>query len=278
MANKMALVVGLEVAGWQKDVSRMSKFLKDRGFPVKGFTESDATPSNVLGEIDQAAELLQEPNDFFVFYFSGHGASRSDSSSDEDDGRDELLCLANNSAIVDDDLWKRWLKFNQKVRVALLTDSCHSGTVGRALPGGRATWSPKPQARSAPADLPPPRFPSMGLRTEKESPDPIADDKPRMRGDASRAPGIDVRGKVAASMVHMSGCRDKEESFGSSTSGGKFTSAFLAAAAEANYDKCHEKIRGILAPSGRQDSQLTYYGGYIKKFRSQAVLDLNATL
>jgi hypothetical protein len=135
---------------------------------------------------------------------------------EEDDGKDELLCVANRQTIVDDELWSLWKNFVEQVRIVLLTDSCHSGTVARALPRTAATrgrdsarddssahyeWEAVPHTRSR-RELSRPRFPSMGLN------------KPEVRTRGVTDPSD----MVAASLIHISGCRDEQESFGSKMS------------------------------------------------------------
>lgn len=273
MVKAKALVAGLEVGGWQKDVEGMSSLLRNCGFDVKTLEGSAATRDAILGEIKSASERF-EPNDFFVFHFSGHGAQRSESSSgDEGDNKDELLCVANRQTIVDDELWALWKEFVEQVRIVLLTDSCHSGTVARALPRAAATrgadasrgddssryeWDPVQQTRSR-NELPPPRFPNMGLKPQA-----------RTRGASS------LSDMVAASMIHISGCRDEQESWGSSGSGGRFTNAFIDAynrVANQGYEELYRQIKQTLSQSSnRQDSQLNYYGNYLEDFRRQPVL------
>lgn len=66
------------------------------------------------------------PFDKLVVYFSGHGSSVVDKSSDELDGRDEALVFK-DACILDDDL--RHLIQTQIKNLILLIDCCHSGSI-----------------------------------------------------------------------------------------------------------------------------------------------------
>jgi len=77
------------------------------------------------------------PDDYFIFYFAGHGTSVKDEDGDEEDGQDEAFCfltpsgkLTPQSCMIDDifaDLILRSVP--QQTRVLILTDCCHSGSI-----------------------------------------------------------------------------------------------------------------------------------------------------
>jgi hypothetical protein len=54
-----------------------------------------------------------------------------DQNGDEADLEDETWCLYDGQ-LIDDELWELWAGFADDVRVLVLSDSCHSGTVVRA--------------------------------------------------------------------------------------------------------------------------------------------------
>lgn len=66
-------------------------------------------------------------DDLFVFYISGHGGQVNDVEGDEDDSKDETLCLWDGS-VSDDYLRKLWQEVPRGVRVFFVTDTCNSGT------------------------------------------------------------------------------------------------------------------------------------------------------
>jgi hypothetical protein len=72
--------------------------------------------------------------DLFVLTYSGHGGQVPDSSGDEqDDKQDETWCLYDGQ-LIDDELYLELSRFAAGVRILVLSDSCHSGTVVRAQP------------------------------------------------------------------------------------------------------------------------------------------------
>jgi hypothetical protein len=91
--------------------------------------DDKATRAEVTTSIQQAARELQ-PGDLFLLHYSGHGASIADKNGDESDGRDETWCLF-DGMLIDDELALLWAKFRPGVRIIVLSDSCHSGTVTR---------------------------------------------------------------------------------------------------------------------------------------------------
>eukprot|EP00927_Polykrikos_kofoidii_P076720 TRINITY_DN7375_c0_g1_i1.p1 TRINITY_DN7375_c0_g1~~TRINITY_DN7375_c0_g1_i1.p1 ORF type:complete len:368 (-),score=64.30 TRINITY_DN7375_c0_g1_i1:145-1200(-) len=78
-----------------------------------------------------------EQDDYFVFYFSGHGINVEDKDDDEEDGQDEAFCFVNKHGkinvhtIMTDDQFAKIItsSIHDQVRVLILTDCCHSGTI-----------------------------------------------------------------------------------------------------------------------------------------------------
>ena len=80
----------------------------------------------------QAAGLL--PGDLLLICRSGHGGRARDISGDELDGYDETLCLWDRQ-VLDDEMWELLCEaVPAGVRVALITDACHSETAWRGAP------------------------------------------------------------------------------------------------------------------------------------------------
>lgn len=66
----------------------------------------------------------------FVIYYSGHGGQVSDVNGDEADAYDETWCLYNGQ-LIDDEIYYAFSSFKEGVRIFMLSDSCHSGTVAK---------------------------------------------------------------------------------------------------------------------------------------------------
>jgi hypothetical protein len=86
--------------------------------------------------------------DTLVISFSGHGTYQPDTDGDEADGLDEALCpydlQTKGEALTDDEIRNLFLTRKAGVRIVLLSDSCHSGTVTRAAKAEKdATTRPR---------------------------------------------------------------------------------------------------------------------------------------
>jgi hypothetical protein len=141
---KRALCIGInyansemELYGAVNDAQDWATLLVERGVQVQNvLLEKEATRANILKGL---TELLQAtgPNELAIITFAGHGTWVPDLDGDEIDGRDEAWCPydLDNELILDDELY---LLFDQnrkpEARVALIADSCHSGTVMRSAP------------------------------------------------------------------------------------------------------------------------------------------------
>lgn len=91
-----------------------------------------ATRKAVLAALRAGAKKLKS-GDLFLLTYSGHGGQVDDVSGDEDDKLDETWCLYDGE-LIDDELYLELSRFAGGVRVLVLSDSCHSGTVTRARP------------------------------------------------------------------------------------------------------------------------------------------------
>ncbi|MGI9419917.1 MAG: caspase family protein, partial [Geminicoccaceae bacterium] len=66
----------------KKDARAMASFLKDQGYEVRTLLDSQATRVRILRELSDYLENRLEPNDRFVFFFSGHGETKERSGRD----------------------------------------------------------------------------------------------------------------------------------------------------------------------------------------------------
>jgi hypothetical protein len=94
----------------------------------------NATREAVKSAIATASEELSSGDMLFLTY-SGHGGFILDKSGDEDDNLDETWCLYDGQ-LLDDELYYLWSLFDEGVRIFIISDSCHSGTVAKANPKG----------------------------------------------------------------------------------------------------------------------------------------------
>lgn len=137
--KRQALVVGIsdykgtqaDLGGIDQDVAKMKKLFEGWGFDVTVLFDKESL--KIVDHLTQYAKGMGS-DDFFTFYYSGHGSHKVDENGDEEDNQDETLVLSDgeeNTHLIDDILFA---KFNAiKAKKMIFFDSCHSGTVFRAL-------------------------------------------------------------------------------------------------------------------------------------------------
>jgi hypothetical protein len=138
-ANKQALCMGIndylgtqnDLRGCINDAMNWGNLLKTKyGYNITTLLDSQVTRANV---IDKIKHITQTPGlTHFVLTYSGHGSQVIDSNNDEADGKDETLYLYDGN-LVDDDIREILSQIPAGVKVAVISDSCHSGTVTRAF-------------------------------------------------------------------------------------------------------------------------------------------------
>ncbi len=96
-------------------------------FRSRALVNEAATLSALQSFLDETAGELFE-NDILFLSFSGHGGLLQDINGDEGGGMDQTFLLY-DQMIVDDQLNLEWAKFRKGVRILVVADSCHSGTV-----------------------------------------------------------------------------------------------------------------------------------------------------
>ena len=116
-----------------KDCLDMKDIAEAQNFEsITVFLNEEGTRDAVTNAINLASKALVTGDMLFISY-SGHGASIPDKSGDEEDGKDESWCLF-DGYLLDDELYALWTKFEKGVRIMVVSDSCHSGTVTKVDP------------------------------------------------------------------------------------------------------------------------------------------------
>jgi hypothetical protein len=114
---------------------------------VKLLINEQATKQMILQTMDEWLVEGTAPGDKVVFFFSGHGYYQKDLNGDEDDSYDEAL-VAHDAKLIsdkespavfenlisDDEIQQRIAQLSDR-QVMVVIDSCHSGTMTRALNG-----------------------------------------------------------------------------------------------------------------------------------------------
>lgn len=89
------------------------------------------TSENLTALLKSYSETLIE-NDFLLITYSGHGGTIEDQNFDEPDCQDETWCLFDRQYL-DDELWLCFSRFKKGVKIFLISDSCHSGSVAKGI-------------------------------------------------------------------------------------------------------------------------------------------------
>lgn len=209
------------LAACEFDANDMAALAKAQGFQPSVLLTEKATSAAVIGAISAAAKSLAAGDAFFLSY-SGHGGQMPDTNGDEPDGQDETWVLFDRQ-LIDDELWALWAKFKSGVRIIVLSDSCHSGSVTRAMPplavgGGGAVRRVR---------LMPPSQAAKVYRARRREYDAIQ----------AAVPATE-KAMVKASIILVSGCQDNQlsadgdrnglftENLKKAWRGGKFTGSY----------------------------------------------------
>lgn len=210
----------------------------------------DATRAKTLAAIRAAAKQLKSGDLFFLSY-SGHGGQVDDISGEEDDKLDETWCLYDGQ-FVDDELYLELSRFAKGVRVLVLSDSCHSGTVTRAKPPATAPSGQRPK-------MMPPDIAKKVYADHKDFYDQLQRDVTKASKSASSLDPdaalahvtvssrlTKVAAKCKAAVILISGCQDNQTSMDGEHNGA-FTEQLLRVwnqgAYRGNYARFHGAIK-----------------------------------
>lgn len=182
----------MDLAGCVNDARDWQALLEARGYHVDCLHDGEATRARIVDALTSIIGSAQE-QDSVVFMFAGHGSWLPDASGDEPDERDEMMCpvdVMSEQYLLDDDLHRIFCTKRASVRLYVIADCCHSGSVIRyATTGGTPM-----KARFLPPDV----FARGNQRFER------AIDR------AARAP---ARTKRSYPALLFSGCQDSEFSY-----------------------------------------------------------------
>jgi hypothetical protein len=265
-ASARSLHIGLNAvdpahyAGWRGDLVAcefdardMAALARAAGVKPTTLLTKKATRRAVLSGIRSAAKALKS-GDFFFLTFSGHGGQVDDVSGEEQDRLDETWCLF-DAQLIDDELYLELSRFAKGVRVLVLSDSCHSGTVTRAAPPrdgrpGRPRMLPPAIARRAYLDHQA-FYDGLQRQAAKAAGKALADPDAALAlvEHGTRLTSISARCKAA--VILISGCQDNQTSMDGDHNGA-FTEQLLRVwnkgAFAGNYPRFHAAIKAGMDP------------------------------
>ena len=224
----------------EKDCDDMRVIAKAQGFQTHILKSQQATREAVAAKISELASQLKD-GDFFLLSYSGHGGTIPDVDGDEDDQVDETWCLFDGQ-LLDDELNILWAKFKAGVRLLVISDSCHSGTMLKnidleALDLRNAGQLVEPDEVVEHARAMPRKIARKTARRNHQFYADLQYDLP------------DPRPEILASVRLLSGCQEDELSW-EGKGNGRFTAAlkqtFANGAFDGDYTTFHQSITELV--------------------------------
>lgn len=146
MSLHKALLVGINdyrdapLRGCINDVMQMKEILQRyynfQDDSIRLLLDADATCLGIQSGLKWLAEDGADADAVRVFHFSGHGSYVPDKNGDEPDGRDECIVPYDYRTVgmlTDDALKILYDTFPRRGNLTLVMDSCHSGSVQKAI-------------------------------------------------------------------------------------------------------------------------------------------------
>jgi metacaspase-1 len=221
------------------DANDMEKLAGERGFQTHKLLTKQATANALTEALDGASSKLDN-GDIMVLTYSGHGGQVPDANGDERDRMDETWVLYDRQ-MVDDEVYSLLGKFKSGVRVAIFSDSCHSGTVAReavelvgpervaeSMNGGNG--SDQPRVKGMPDEV---------VRS-------VYDANKEMYDEIQKSlPPFD-KANIGASVILTSGCQDNQTSLDGDKNG-LFTQTLLKVWDDGSFDSSYRTFRRRIA-------------------------------
>jgi len=221
------------------DANDMEKLAEGRGFETHKLLTKKATAKALTEALEEASSKLDN-GDILLFTYSGHGGQVPDANGDERDRMDETWVLYDRQ-MVDDEVYSLLGKFKPGVRIAIFSDSCHSGTVAReavelvgedrvaeSMNGGNG--SGQPRVKGMPDDV---------VRS-------VYDANKEMYDEIQKSVPPFDKANIGASVILTSGCQDNQTSLDGDKNG-LFTQTLLEVWNNGSFDSSYRTFRRRIA-------------------------------
>ena len=222
----------------ENDADTMTEIARQQGFETHQLKTANATREAVAKAIRGAASELSS-GDFYLLTYSGHGGQVENVERDDDleqDEKDDTWCLYDGQ-LLDDEISVLLAGFQPGVRVLVMSDSCHSGTLLR-------DFNPNFMDQDPVVD----DFTISRMMPRKAERETFRNNRSRYTDIQNAIPN--PRPEIKASVRLLSGCKEHEQSFGNKVTG-RFTAAvkkvYNNGAFEGDYDKFHSDIKDAVA-------------------------------
>ena len=242
------------LAACEFDANDMAAIAKSKGMKPSVLLTKKATRDNMLAAMRSAAKALRAGDLFFLSY-SGHGGQVPDIDNEEPDRKDETWCLYDGQ-LIDDELYFELSKFAAGVRILVLSDSCHSGTVTRERPpppppGMRPKLMPEGVARRV-YEAHRAFYDKLQRDVLKAAGGAVIDPDAALSQVGAAGQTATVVGQFKPAALLISGCQDNQTSMDGDHNGA-FTEQLLKVwnhgAFKGTYGSFHARIRAALPPS-----------------------------
>ncbi|WP_420128591.1 caspase family protein [Longimicrobium sp.] len=234
------------------DAKAMARIAIDAGFEVRGMLTEKVSGQMVVDALHAVAGEL-EAGDVLLLTYSGHGVRRFDETGkEEDDSHDEAWCL-DDGLYHDDQLHQALAEVPDGVRVVLISDSCHSGTMAM-VPMNLSAAKSRHRRRKHSAAV-------LAMAREAGFEDLVL---------ANRLPPQVV---LRASVLMIAACRDREEAQDRENNG-LFTATLVEKWAGGEFDGGYtEFVRQVAAAvsvaNTRQHPGMLFFGPAFPGFAEQ---------
>jgi hypothetical protein len=114
--------------GCENDANAMAEIAKYRGFGRITRLTGPAATSKAVNEAFQVAAAKLYDGDTFMITFSGHGTTIKNPYNPPEDPNDQTWALYDR-LMTDNELYELWTCFRPGVRIAVVSDSCYSGSI-----------------------------------------------------------------------------------------------------------------------------------------------------
>jgi len=248
--------------GCHNDARDMEMIARTAGYASTVLLDNAATATRVQEWIFAAGEHLVG-GDSLLLTYAGHGAQVPDASGDEEDSKDETWVLFDRM-LLDDEIYAALGRLRDGVRVLIVSDSCHSGSVARLVEFQNLVRSGPlaDQYAQTTGRFRTPDEPDFGPRVWRQHPQEYANIARRFQGDQ--------RALVRAAVIQISGCQDTQLS-ADGVDNGLFTSNLLAVWASGTFLGDHPAFRKAIAARmpGFQNPNYLSFGSNVSAFEKE---------
>lgn len=263
MSDGLAIHIGMNevdpraYAGWdgaldaaENDANAMAALSRGLGFRRRVLTSAGATAHAVFAAIGSAAGALDD-GDICLLTYAGHGGRFPDLTGDEGDRSDETWLLYDRE-VLDDEIGVALCAFRPGVRIVVVSDSCHSGTVIRDFyrrslgesPHSRAAYARVGERRRART-----RTGRPGTLRIRAAPDDVQAEVLARHGDVYRGIRDSTPSRpadrMAASAILLAGCQDNQASL-EFDGHGVFTAALLDRLGDGSFGGDYRELIGAI--------------------------------